>query len=170
MKSLNFEYLSTEQLQILRISDHPEILRECLRLLPCEEDREELTAASGAWFLALYRSVGTENAHCCIYRGKVRALFGFNPNELPNALVPWLITDGVLRHELPVSFHRQCRRVLAHARSVGKVLVNCAMEDCMRYDWLEYLGFRIGPTRTWLRGKPFRRFLWRPEKEKKKYV
>ena len=168
MELLNFEDLSTEQLRILKISDHPEILKECLRLVPCEEDREELAATHGAWFLSLYRSIGTENAHCCIYRGKVRALFGFNPDDLPNALVPWLITDGVLRKALPVSFHRQCRRVLARARSVGKPLINWALEDCGRYDWLEYVGFKIGATRTWVRGKPFRRFLWRPERKEGK--
>ena len=167
MERFCFEDLSSDHLKILRIADHPELQKECRRLVPCPEDREELTATRGSWHLSVHAAADSRGAHCCIYKGKVRALFGFAGGEVPRCLLPWLISDGMIQKELPIEFSRICRRILKRVKSSSLTLLNWAMEDCQRYDWLEQLGFVIGNSRMWLRGKPFRRFMMRPEEEKK---
>ena len=85
MEQFCFEDLSSDHLTILRIADHPELQTECRRLVPCPEDQEELTATRGSWRLSVYAAADSRGAHCCIYKGKVRALFGFAGGKFPDA-------------------------------------------------------------------------------------
>lgn len=163
---LSFEEFSTANLKILRIADHPEIVKQCYALEPTQVDKEELSASNGrGWAHSVIRSVGTKNAHACLYMGKVRALFGANPDALPGVLFPWMFSDGVIQKERPMEFQRVCLRILRKLQGVGIPLVNYAQEDCARYDWLETLGFRFSPERVWCAGSvaPFRKFQWNPE-------
>lgn len=163
MTDFNFEDFSTDRLKLLCIKDHPEMHKEFVGLHPSQQDVEELDAACGDWRLAVARSTETSGAHACVYKGKVRALFGFNRDELVYAYYPWLISDGVIQKEIPLEFHRVCRRILEHAMRCETEMLNFAAEDAERYAWLEGLGFTFSPTRTWLRGVPFRKFSWKPE-------
>ena len=167
METLNFEDFSSEDLTIFQIESHPELIRECLRLLPCKEDREELSATRGKWQLSVDAATKKRGAHGCIYKGRVRALFGFSDDEIPNVLLPWLISDGIIQKERPIAFSRICRKILGRVAEENRTLLNWAMEDCRRYDWLESLGFSIDVRRLWFRGKPSRRFILKPTKEKR---
>lgn len=113
--------------------------------------------------MSVYRALNTSGAHACVYRGKVRALFGFNQDDGVFAYYPWLISDGIIQKEVPMEFHRVCRKILRRAMAQNKDMFNFAAEDSERYAWLERLGFTFSQTRTWVRGVAFRRFGWSPE-------